>query len=178
VSEATEVAPVVVDPVRAAIGERATEVIEAPDALVAMVERENVIDVLRVLRDDSDLGVVRLVDITAVDYLDRNQGKRFEVVYHVHSLALNRYVRVRVPVDEDDAVVPTATDVWIGANWFEREVYDLFGITFSGHPDLKRILLPDEWDGYPLRKDYVNTPEPIEFSFNPEKWQKAVQRGD
>jgi NADH-quinone oxidoreductase subunit C len=85
---------------------------------------------------------------------------------------------VRVQVDGDEPVVPSITGLWPGANWMEREAFDMFGIRFDGHPDLKRILMPDEWEAFVLRKDYQPPPEPIEFSFNPEQWQKAVQRGD
>lgn len=142
-----------------------------------VINRENLVALAAFLRDDSDLRFVRLSDICGIDYLNLGKTPRFAVVYHFHSFQLNRWVRVRVPVDEDDAVVPTLTDEWPGANWFEREVYDLFGIEFSGHPDLTRILMPDEWEGHPLRKDFQPPKEPHEWSFNPEQWQKAVQRG-
>jgi NADH-quinone oxidoreductase subunit C len=92
-------------------------------------------------------------------------------------LVLNCWVRVRVPVEEDDAEVPSLAGLWSGANWFERETFDLFGIRFTNHPDPTRILMPDEWEGHPLRKDYQPPKEPHEWSFNPEEWQKAVQRG-
>jgi NADH-quinone oxidoreductase subunit C len=98
-----------------------------------------------------------LADLTAVDYLrypGREDGPRFEVVYHLYSLRHNHRLRVKVRLDEDDAVVPTATSLWPIANWLEREVWDMFGIRFDGHPDLRRLLMYEEFVGHPLRKDY------------------------
>ena len=107
---------------------------------------------LETLRDHPETRFDRLVDLTAVDYLGRSP--RFEVVYQLHALALNHRLRVKVPVDGDDPVVPTVSAVWKSALWAEREVWDLFGIRFAGHPDLRRILMYPEFVGHPLRKDY------------------------
>ena len=79
---------------------------------------------------------------------------RFEVVYHLYSLEHKRYVRLKVRVDEQDPVVPTVTGIWPGANWHERETFDMFGIRFAGHPDLRRLYMPEEFEYYPLRKDF------------------------
>src|SRR5438876_76098 len=98
--------------------------------------------------------------LTAVDYLGRTP--RFEVVYQLYSLSLNHRLRVKVPVPEDDPVVPTASGVWKSANWAEREAWDMFGIRFAGHPDLRRILMYPEFEGHPLRKDYpVDKRQPL-----------------
>jgi NADH-quinone oxidoreductase subunit C len=91
-----------------------------------------------------------LVDLTAVDYPKREA--RFELIYILYSFASNKRVRVKVNLREGQPA-PSITNIFVGANWLEREVFDMFGITFDGHPNLKRILLPDEWNGYPLRKD-------------------------
>jgi NADH-quinone oxidoreductase subunit C len=106
-----------------------------------------------------------LSDITAVDWLER--VPRFEVVYHVQSLPNRSQLRLKVRVGqprEEHPSVPTVTGIWPAANWYEREVYDLFGINFTGHPDMRRILMPLEWTTYPLRKDYplsgFDLPEP------------------
>ena len=169
------------DPVLAQVeerfGEKLLESSVVLDQPTFAVRREDLIALATFLRDTAGLQFVRLSDLCGIDYLDLGKTPRFAVVYHFHSFQLNRWLRVRVPVDEDDAVVPTLTNEWSGANWFEREVYDLFGIEFSGHPDLTRILMPDEWEGHPLRKDFQPPKEPHEWSFNPEEWQKAVQRG-
>lgn len=91
-----------------------------------------------------------------------DKGSRFEVVYHLYSLEKNHRLRVKVPVEENDCVVPTATDLWAAADWFEREAWDMFGIRFDGHPHLKRILMYEEFVGHPLRKDYpVNKRQPL-----------------
>ena len=133
--------------------------------LTAVVERGVLLDVLRVCRDEPALGFDVLMDLTAVDYLKypgREDGPRFEVVYHLYSLGHNHRLRVKVRVDEDDAVVPTAVDLWPIANWFEREVWDMFGVRFAGHPDPRRLLMYEQFVGHPLRKDYpINRRQPL-----------------
>jgi NADH-quinone oxidoreductase subunit C len=131
----------------------------------AVVERGGLVDALRVCRNEPALGFDVLMDLTAVDYLKypgREDGPRFEVVYHLYSVAHNHRLRVKVRVDEDDAVVPSAVDLWPIANWFEREVWDMFGIRFAGHPDLRRLLMYEQFVGHPLRKDYpINRRQPL-----------------
>ena len=111
----------------------------------------SLIDLLTALRDDVQLKFVSIIDITAVDYPGRD--KRFDVVYHLMSPTLNQRLRVKVRTDEDTAV-PSATGVYPGANWFERETYDMYGVLFSGHPDLRRLLTDYGFEGHPLRKDF------------------------
>ena len=131
----------------------------------AVVERGASADVLRYCRDDADLRFDMLMDLTAVDYLKypgREDGTRFEVVYHLYSVPHNHRLRLKVPTEEDDLVVPSAVPLWASADWFEREVWDMFGIRFEGHPDLRRILLYEEFVGHPLRKDYrINKRQPL-----------------
>ena len=131
----------------------------------AVVERSAILDVLRCCRDEADLRFDVLMDLTAVDYLKcpgREFGPRFEVVYHLYSLPHNHRVRLKVRAEEDDARVPSAVGLWPIANWFEREVWDMFGIRFDGHPDLRRLLMYEEFQGHPLRKDYpVNKRQPL-----------------
>jgi NADH-quinone oxidoreductase subunit C len=118
----------------------------------ALVETTRIVDVMRFLRDTPGLEFDMLVDVTAVDYL--GQSPRFEVVYHLLSLPHNRRLRIKARVDEAQAELDTIVPVWPGANWMEREVWDMYGIRFRGHPDLRRILLYEEFEGHPLRKDY------------------------
>lgn len=123
----------------------------------AVVTREAIAGVLRYCRDEPDLAFDVLMDLTAVDYLTfrgREDGPRFEVVYHLTSIGHNHRLRLKVRVDEDEPVVPTAVEVWPIANWLEREVWDMFGIRFAGHPDPRRLLMYEEFVGHPLRKDY------------------------
>ena len=123
----------------------------------AVVDRAALPSALSLCRDDGDFGFDVLMDLTAVDYQKfpgREDGPRFEVVYHLYSLRWNHRVRIKVRVDEDDAVVPTAVPLWPIADWFEREVWDMFGVRFEGHPDLRRLLMYEEFVGHPLRKDY------------------------
>lgn len=127
---------------------------------VVMLERALVLDGLRALRDHAETRFEMLSDLTVVDYLGREP--RFEVVYQLYSLTWNHRLRVKVPVPEDDPVVPSAVGVWPAANWAEREAFDLFGIRFAGHPDLRRILMYPEFTAHPLRKDYpVARREPL-----------------
>ncbi len=111
----------------------------------------DIVRVLKYLRDDPACAFYAFVDVTAVDWPQRVQ--RFDVVYHLLSPTRNRRVRVKIPVDEDTAIA-SITDVFIGALWFEREVYDLYGIVFTGHPDLRRLLTDYGFEGHPLRKDF------------------------
>jgi NADH-quinone oxidoreductase subunit C len=131
----------------------------------AVVERAALPDVLRWCRDEPELRFDILMDLTAVDYSrypGREDGPRFEVVYHLFSVGHNHRVRLKVRVDEDDAQVPTAVDLWPIANWFEREVWDMFGVRFAGHPDPRRLLMYEEFAGHPLRKDYpINRRQPL-----------------
>jgi NADH-quinone oxidoreductase subunit C len=131
----------------------------------AVVEPARVAEVLRFLRDDPGLAFEMLTDVCAVDLLPRTP--RFEVVYHLYSVAKNHRLRVKARVPEADASVPSATGLYPSADWMEREVWDLYGIRFEGHPDLRRILLYDEFEGFPLRKDYPK-----------EKRQPLVRRDD
>ncbi|MEO9682265.1 MAG: NADH-quinone oxidoreductase subunit C [Tateyamaria sp.] len=114
----------------------------------------NIAGFVEFLRNDSSCKFSSLVDITAVDYPGR--AKRFEVVYHFLSMYQNHRIRLRASIREDQ-MVPSITDVHPSANWFEREVFDMFGILFSGHPDLRRILTDYGFRGYPLRKDFPTT---------------------
>jgi NADH-quinone oxidoreductase subunit C len=114
-----------------------------------VVDRNIVHDLLQILRDDE--GFDYCVDVTAVHY-PKNE-KQFEIVYILYSFPKNERIRVKTSIAEGEAV-PTVTDLWVTSDWLEREVFDMFGITFTGHPNMKRILLPDGWKGYPLRKDY------------------------
>ena len=131
----------------------------------AVVTREAIVDALTYCRDDAALRFDVLMDLTAVDYLKypgREDGPRFDVVYHLYSMTHNHRLRLRVPVEQDDPVVPTATTLWPIANWLEREVWDMFGIRFAGHPDLRRLLMYEEFVGHPLRKDYpVDRRQPL-----------------
>ena len=119
---------------------------------VVTLPRTGLVDALRALRDDPAVRFEQLIDVTAVDYLGRTP--RFEVVYQLHSLTHRHRLRVKVEVDEADPTIESAVSVWRSATWAEREVFDLFGIRFAGHPDLRRILLYPGFEGHPLRKDY------------------------
>jgi len=118
----------------------------------ARVEAGRIVEVLRFLRDEPGLEFAMLCDLTAVDHLGREP--RFEVVYHLYSLARNQRVRIKADAPEAPCQIDSVVELWPAANWMEREVWDLYGIRFRNHPDLRRILLYEEFDGHPLRKDY------------------------
>jgi NADH-quinone oxidoreductase subunit C len=142
---------------RGRLGARVLDTHEHHGDHTAVVSAEGIVDALRFCRDEPDLGFDMLMDLTAVDYLKypgREDGPRFDVVYHLYSVTHNHRVRLKVPVEQDAPSVPTATALWPIANWLEREVWDMYGIRFDGHPDLRRLLLYEEFVGHPLRKDY------------------------
>jgi len=125
------------------------EAMEDRKQAILTVARERLVEIARYARDEEKFDF--LADLTAVDWPKRE--KRFDVVLNLYSFAKNERVRLKVRA-ADGEEVPSMVEVWPTANWLEREVFDMFGIVFSGHPNLKRILLPDGWQGYPLRKDY------------------------
>ncbi len=122
--------------------------------LTITVKRESIVDVLRFLRDDSQTQFWNIIDISGVDYPQRQE--RFDVVYHLLSPRVNARIRVKVSTDEEKPV-PSVTGLYPGANWFEREAWDMYGILFSSHPDLRRILTDYGFEGHPLRKDFPLT---------------------
>ena len=133
---------------------------ETRGTVVVVVRKEHAYAILEYLKTDPELAYTFLVDVTAIDNsrmeseLMRFDYARFMVVYQLYSYQGQCRVRVKVPVYENDLSTPSVTGLWQGANWLERETYDMFGINFDGHPDLRRILMPDDFDGHPLRKDY------------------------
>ncbi len=140
--------------IKAACGAGVGETLVAYGELTVLAEASRIAKVLGVLRDHPDLRFQQLTDICGVDYPER--AKRFEVVYHLLSLIKNRRVRVKVQTDET-VPVPTVTGVYPCADWYEREAFDMFGVYFDGHPDLRRILTDYGFQGHPLRKDFPMT---------------------
>ena len=118
----------------------------------ALVRRERIVEICDFLRDDPDLLFDLATDLTGVDYL--GETPRFEVVYHLYSLAKRHRVRIKARLHEEDPTIDSVISVWPGMNWYEREAYDMYGIVFRNHPNLKRILMYESFVGHPLRKDY------------------------
>jgi len=168
-------ASAIVDSLRRLVPDAAIEGAASVDMETIYVDREHVVDVCWVLRDDPSLQFAFLAEVTAADYLPADP--RWEVVYHLACLgeafalpgaaaAPPRRLRMKVRVPAADPRVPTVSAVYPTANWLEREVFDLMGIAFDQHPDLRRILMPEDWQGYPLRKDY-----PVQIRKDTEAWQ-------
>ncbi len=134
------------------------------------VKSERIVEVCTFLRDDPDLKYDQLTFVSAVDNLARNgqsvDGHRFEAVYQLHSLTHRRRLRLKAPLQGDAPRIASVVPVWPAANWHERETYDLMGVVFEGHPDLRRIMMPDDWVGHPLRKDYPLGGDPVAFTVN------------
>jgi NADH-quinone oxidoreductase subunit C len=162
--------------VEAALGEAATKVEFALDELTVTVPAAGLIDAMTRLRDDAALGFSQLIDACGVDWSGYGDGAwdgpRFSAVYHLLSLQHNARLRVRCFAPDDDfPLLPSVTDVWASANWYEREAFDLFGIVFEGHPDLRRILTDYGFVGHPFRKDFPVTGY-VEMRYDPD--QKRV----
>jgi NADH-quinone oxidoreductase subunit C len=151
-----------------ALGTAAMQIFEDRGEVTVFVPRARIVEALVALRDDPVLSMSQLMDITGVDYPDRPE--RFEVVYELLGIAHNARVRVKIATDADTPV-PTATHVYKSAGWYERETWDMFGIKFEGHPDLRRILTDYGFEGHPLRRDFPLTGF-VETRYDPE--QKRV----
>jgi NADH-quinone oxidoreductase subunit C len=129
------------------------EVVEFRDQVSVVVHRNQIAAICKFLHEDPLLLFDHLQDVTAVDYKGKKEV-RFEVVYNLYSTRYRHHIRLRAQVPESDPKITSIVPIWAGANWHERECYDMFGIVFTGHPDLRRILMPEDWEGHPLRKDY------------------------
>jgi NADH-quinone oxidoreductase subunit C len=149
-----------VDALQAEFG---AELNEFRGEVTLIVQPENNIEALQVLRDR--FGYAMLVDVTVVDYWPA-ETSRFHLIYQLVNMKENLWLRVRVPLDGNSPSLRTSETVWPSANWYEREIFDMFGIHFDGHSDLRRIIMPYEWEGHPLRKDYPLGYEEVEFTFN------------
>ena len=141
-----------VQKLRAAFPSALSRVIEFRGELTLVIQPGSLPEACELLKSDPDLQFNFLADITAVD---RYPGEpRFEIVYHLLSTATGSRLRLRAPLHSSDACIDSISGLWPGADMLEREVFDLFGVRFRGHPRLRRLLMPDDWEGYPLRKDY------------------------
>ncbi|MEA4909937.1 MAG: NADH-quinone oxidoreductase subunit C [Chloroflexi bacterium] len=136
---------------------------EFRDQVTVSIAPQRLVDAARLLLEE--FAFEMLVDVTAVDYWPQ-ETPRFHTVYQFVSVSQNRHLQVRVPLNGNDPHVPSLEKVYPGVNWFEREIWDMFGIVFDGHSDMRRILMPYDWQGHPLRKDYPVGYEEVQFSFN------------
>jgi len=154
------------------------EVAASTDQPTLYVPRASLVAACLALRDTPGLSFGFLSDVTAVDWWPAEP--RFELVYHLASFGQRQRLRLKVRVAGDDAHAPTVSTIWPAAGWLEREVWDLFGIVFDGHPDLRRLLMPEDWEGHPLRKDYPvqikmapKMHEPLQLT--PEEFRKNLE---
>lgn len=149
-----------VQKIKSSFGNAIMEVKEFHGEFTLHTSKEHLLQILQFLKETPQPGYEVLMDLTGVDYLQ--PAKHTKVVYWLHNPT--NYERIRITVHaERDEVIPSITTLWEGANWYERELFDLFGVKFDGHPDLKRILMPDDWIGHPLRRDYMLTEESVDF---------------
>lgn len=146
--------------------------------LSIIIQKEKLLMVAQELRDNTETSFEMLVDITAIDWL-KQRPKRFEIVYFLYSLKFADRLRLKVPVDEKDIHCPSVVSIWKSADWYERETYDMYGIIFDGHPDLRRFYMPEDYVDpdtgepiYPLRKDFplMGVPETLPLPPYPEKY--------
>ena len=141
--------------VKEKFGDRILEIVDKQPNPFAVVEPAALVEICEHLKNDSETAFDCLSNESGVDYKDR-----IEVVYHLFSYKLRHQAVLKVKLPRENPSVPTLENIWNSANWMEREIYDLLGVTFEGHSDLRRILMPEDWEGHPLRKDFV---EPLEY---------------
>ncbi|MDT8316496.1 MAG: NADH-quinone oxidoreductase subunit C [bacterium] len=141
----------IIDKIKKKFGDAVVETHSFRGDETVVVKKESIKEICIFLRDDKELNFNYLLDVCGVDYLPREP--RFEVVYHLHSIGKKHRLRVKVRLADGEKIA-SVVDIWKTADWVERETYDMYGIEFEGHPDLKRIYMDEDWVGYPLRKDY------------------------
>ena len=165
-----------VDALKAQFGDAIVRTKQFRGETTVVVDPARIVEVMLFLRNTTGLVYNFLSDISSVDYypdVDDENYERFGVAYHIYSMLYNRRLRVKVYLPEENPVVASITDVWRAANWLEREIMDMMGITFEGHPDPRRLLMPEDWDGHPLRRDYPLGKETVQFSFNADEIMKC-----
>ncbi|KPK48828.1 MAG: NADH dehydrogenase [Acidithiobacillales bacterium SM23_46] len=163
-------------------GDAIVETTERLGELTLVLHREQLLRACRILRDDKDFGFEQLIDVCGVDYSAFGEesaqgpkpGPRYAAVYHLLSLRHNRRLRLKVFLDDEMPMVESVVGIWNSANWFEREAFDLFGIVFEGHPDLRRILTDYGFIGHPFRKDFPVSGH-VEMRYDPEKQRVVYQ---
>jgi NADH-quinone oxidoreductase subunit C len=142
----------VLDKLKEKYGDAVLEANEFRGELTILVPKEHIVEVCRFLKEDEELAFILLADLCGIDM--NTPENRFGVIYNLYSLKTKHRIRLKIFTEEENPKVPTVTSVWGTANWHERETYDMFGIIFDGHPDLRRIYMPDEFEYHPLRKDF------------------------
>jgi len=162
-----------------AMREKSVRLVRATGEMTIEIAAADAVDVCRIMRDRAGLQFEQLTDLCGVDYSDYKegawQGKRYAVVYHLLSVSLNQRVRVKAFVEDDEfPVIATAVSIWPSANWYEREAFDLFGIMFDGHPDLRRILTDYGFVGHPFRKDFPVIGN-VEMRYDPDQKRVVYQ---
>jgi NADH-quinone oxidoreductase subunit C len=158
---------------QAAFGDKILSVKTFRDETTVFIAPQAIQEIMLFLRNTSGLIYNFLSDISAVDYYeetgDYDPEARFGVSYHVYSMLYNHRLRIKVLLPEESPSIPSVFGIWKSANWLEREIIDLMGIEFVGHPDPRRLLMPEDWDGHPHRRDYPLGKETVQFSFNVEE---------
>lgn len=150
----------IIDKLKSTFADDILSVTEFREQTGVLLKKERLLEIVSFLKKEDGLGFDLLRDLCGVDYLNKksrigtSQSPRFEVVYQLYSIKNKHCLRLNVQVPEENPHIDSVTSIWTGANCHERECFDLFGIIFDGHPDLRRILMPEDWEGYPLRKDY------------------------
>jgi NADH-quinone oxidoreductase subunit C len=141
----------IIEKLKAQFPSELLDLVEYRGETTVTVNKEKIVEICRFMRDTGGFNL--LSDLCGVDYLGKKE-QRFMVVYNMYNLTTKERIRLKAPVAEEQPCIDTVSDVWSTANWHERECWDLFGIDFNGHPDMRRILMADDWEGHPLRKDY------------------------
>jgi len=159
-----------VDRIKGTFPDAVKDVITFRGETTVVIDAPRLVEVATFCRDMEGLEFNLLSDLAFVDYYPSEP--RFAVCYHLYSIYFNQRLRLKVYLPGDDPRVHTVTGIWPAANWHEREAYDLMGVVFEGHPDLRRVLMPRDWVGHPLRKDYPLGYEPVQFSFNYDQIQR------
>lgn len=164
-----------VEKVRASLGDAIIKAEVTLGDAVVHLEPGNLLKVATALKEDPAFDFHYLSHISGVDYLKEEREPRFEAVYELHNLDRGDTIRLRVGLDEDEPKLPSVSELWKGALFPERELYDMFGFQIEGHPNLKRLIMPEEWEGHPLLKDYPLVTEQIAFSYNPDHKQELIK---